>query len=349
MQHQAADAPALNARAELVPQTDPRWLSFVASARPSLFQAPRWCRLITAEYGFPAKVALALRGPTVVAGLPYAEVEDFRGPRRVAYPFSDFCDLLGDPSGWPAIEAALCADGLPWQIRSLAPPPGELQSVESPGVHQSVALPATSAQIAGIVHQKQRVNAQRLQRVGGTCRKVSDGSFLEPFYQLFATLRKRKFRLLPQSKTFFERLVSSYFPEKGFTLFAELNGNVLAAMILLAEGDTLYCKYSASNADGDSLRPSNFLFRTAVEEAIAGGYRRLDLGISVGSGLQRFKRHLGAESSPYYVGRYARQPKKEGVAEIEAALSKLTHILTEPELPLAAVVDGGAALYRFFV
>lgn len=349
MQPLSLDRNPVNARVELVAQSDPRWLAFVSSARPSLFQTPRWCNLIAAEYGFPARVALALVESEVVAGLPYAEVEDFRGKRRVAYAFSDFCEPLGDLSAWSAIEAELCADGLPWQIRSGVLPSAAASDVESPGVHQSMALPAALPDALAMFHEKQRVNARRLERAGGVCHKVSDNAFLEPFYGLFASLRKRKFRLLPQSKTFFERLAAAYFPERGFALFAELNGEVLAAMILLVEGDTLYYKYGASNPEADGLRPSNYLFQKVVEEAVAGGFRRLDLGISIEPGLQRFKRHLGAESAPYYVGRYAQQPKNGGVIELERALSTLTHILTEPDVPLSAAVDAGAALYRFFV
>ncbi|MGI8737886.1 MAG: GNAT family N-acetyltransferase [Candidatus Eremiobacter antarcticus] len=349
MQHRTVEPVGADPRVELVAQSDERWLRFLSDAHPSLFHTPRWCSLISTEYGFPGRVALALSGSTVVAGLPYAEVNDFRGRRRVAYAFSDVCGPLGLASAWPAIEAALCSEGIPWQIRSLLAPSAAADSIDSPGVHQTMELPATVPQALAMTHEKQRVNARRLERAGGTCRKISDRTFLEPFYCLFATLRKRKFRLLPQSKEFFERLAAAYFPEHGFALFAELNGNVLAAMIFLAEGDTLYYKYGASNADAGDLRPSNFLFQKAIEEAVVRGYRRLDLGISIDEGLRRFKRHLGAASAPYYVGRYAERPKTEEVAELERTLSALTRVLTEPEVPLAAAADAGAALYRFFV
>jgi CelD/BcsL family acetyltransferase involved in cellulose biosynthesis len=345
----AAAAVSTELRVELVRQSDARWLDFVARAQPTLFQTPRWCNLISEEYGFPAFVALALNGSTVVGGLPYAEVEDFRGRRRVAYAFSDFCEPMGDPKAWAAVEAHLCDGAIPWQIRSRIAPLSATDSLETPGVHQAIDLPTTMAEAAVGFHQKQRVNALRLERAGATCRCVADETFVEPFFSLFARLRKHKFRLLPQSRLFFERVVASYFPDRGFGLLAEIDGNVVAAMILLAEGDTLYVKYSASNSEARELRPTNYLFREAIAESITRGYRRLDLGISIEEGLQRFKRHLGAASVPYYAARYAQLPEDQTSIDMQRALSSITHILTEPDVPLSAAISAGAVLYRYFV
>lgn len=335
---------------ELISLNDDRWLDFAQSAGPSLFQSPRWCQLIAEEYGFSAHVAAAF-GPNggIIAGLPFTEVDDFRGRRRVAYAFSDVCEPLGDQAAWPDIEAALCAAHIPWQIRSRVQPQAGAEAVESPGVHQSVILPATMAAAAARFHQKQRVNAQRIERAGGTCRKIADRGFLDPFYALFATLRKKKFRLLPQSRGFFERLIAAYFPERGFGLLAELDGAPLAAMIVLAEGDTLYVKYSASDNDRLDLRPTNYLFREAIAEAIAQNRARLDLGISIEPGLQRFKRHLGAVSVPYFTARYGHQSQAPWASELERVLSRITEAVTAPDVPLSAAIDVGEVLYRYFV
>jgi CelD/BcsL family acetyltransferase involved in cellulose biosynthesis len=340
----------MNLRVEFVPQDDERWPAFLAHQRPTLFQTPRWCGLIAEEYGFAPRAIIVL-GDTgeVVAGLPYAEVEDFRGCRRVTYAFSDVCEPLGDLAAWPTIEGTLSSGGVAWQIRSRVPPSQSADSIESPGMHQYIPLPATVEAAQAAFHQKQRVNAMRLERAGAVCRRIADDSFIEPFYTLYATMRKRKFRLLPQSRKFFERLVNAYFPARGYGLLAQLEGKTLAAMILLSEGDTLYVKYSASDLEARALRPANYLFREAIAQAVSDGYRYLDLGISVGADLQRFKRHLGALSAPYYVARYAQQPKREACTHVESAISAVTNVLTEPDVPLSAAMAAGAVLYRFFV
>jgi CelD/BcsL family acetyltransferase involved in cellulose biosynthesis len=336
-------------RVEFTSQCDERWISFLRLAGPTLFQTPRWCDAMTREYGFTARVALAIRDSQVVAGLPFAEVDDFRGPRRVAYAFSDVCEPLGDISVWPHIEKALCNDDLPWQIRSRVAPTQKSDFTESPGVHQAIDLPASMEDASCKFHQKQRVNALRLDRAGVRCHCLTDERLVEPFYSLFARLRKEKFRLLPQSQAFFERLVAEYFPASGFGLLAHLGGQPLAAAILLSEGDTLYVKYSCSDPAARELRPANYIFREAIREAIARGYRRLDLGISIDPGLQRFKRHLGAVSVPYFVARYNQVATSTAVAQMESALSAITQVLTDPIVPLAAAIDAGKALYRYFV
>jgi CelD/BcsL family acetyltransferase involved in cellulose biosynthesis len=334
---------------EFVSQNDERWLRFLSDARPTLFQTPRWCDIMAQHYGFPARVALAVRDSRVVGGLPYAEVDDFRGSRRIAYAFSDVCEPLGDSAAWSELEAALCADGLPWQIRSRVAPTRPADFSESPGVHQAIDLPASMEEASRRFHQKQRVNALRLERAGAICHRIVDESLIEPFYALFANLRKRKFRLLPQSRAFFERVIRTYFPERGFGLLAEVGGKTVAAAILLSEGNTLYVKYSASDSDARELRPTNYIFREAIRESIERGYRRLDLGNSVEQGLQLFKRHLGATSVQYHIARYNQRPKNETVLRMEQALSTVTRVLTDPDVPLSAAVSAGEALYRYFV
>ena len=327
---------------------DPRWLDFIAKAGPTLFQHPDWGSLIESVYGFPACVAMLVRGDEVLGGLPYAHVEDFRGRRRVAFAFADVCEPLGE-NVWSEIERGLIADGVPWQIRSRAAPSALARTVQQPGAHQSIDLPTTAEQAQLRFHQKQRVNARRLERAGVRCLKITDESFVGPFYELFCNLRKNKFRLLAQSRRHFELVVERYFPRGGFGLAAKLDGRLVAGMVLLPQGDTLYAKYSASALDALELRPNNYLFAKAIEAAIEGGFRHLDLGISEQPGLIRFKEHLGARSTAYYTARYGAIQSDESVQQIEAALERLTQILTDPGVPLSAAIAGGTALYRFFV
>lgn len=93
---------------------------------------------------------------------------------------------------------------------------------------------------------------------------------------------------------------------------------MVVGMMLLAAGDTLFVKYSASEMSVLELRPNNYLFKKAIEEAISGGLARLDLGISNEERLIRFKEHLGATP------------------------------LAEPDVPRSAATSAGSVLYRFF-
>lgn len=197
-------------------------------------------------------------------------------------------------------------------------------------------------------HQKQRVNAKRLERAGASCVRLGDPGVLDHFYPLYATLRKEKFRLLPQGRGFFEAVVDAYLPDHGFALVAELGGVTAAAGIFLAEGDELYIKYSATNQSMLDLRASNYFFRYGVEMAIAEGYKTFDLGLSRHEGIIRFKEHLGARSASVFEYRYNERDKTEAVKVLDGTFERLTRVLTEPDVPLAAAQDAGEALYRYF-
>ena len=113
-------APITQATLEHLDLHSPLWDAFVEVHASTLFQSADWARVIEDTYGFPVRAAALVSDGRVVCGLPYAGVEDFRGRRRVAFAFADVCEPIGD--GWPALEAALCADGVPWQIRSRTQP-----------------------------------------------------------------------------------------------------------------------------------------------------------------------------------------------------------------------------------
>lgn len=323
-----------------------RWTDFAKLHRPTLFQNADWGDVIESTYAFPVRIAALVRGGRVVAGLPYAEIDDFRGERRVAFAFADVCEPLGED--WPALESALCAEGVPWQIRSRVAP-GPVADAREVGVHQSVSLADGAEAVASRLHPKQRANALAGERAGLTHRMMRSDEAVEAFYTLHSRVRVAKHRLLPQPRVFFEKLAERYFPDRGFVIAAHAGERIVAAMLFLIQGDTLYYKFSASDLDTLALHPNHYLLGKVVEEAVREGFAAFDLGISEDEGLARFKRRIGAEAVPVFVGRYAQPEKTESVRATEVALSDLTKILTEPGVPLAAAQSAGDALYRYFV
>jgi CelD/BcsL family acetyltransferase involved in cellulose biosynthesis len=327
---------------------DPRWLEFLATADPTLFQHPDWASLMEETYGFPARVALALRDETVLGGLPYSEVEDFRGRRRIAGAFADVCEPLGE-SAWPAIEQALTEDAVPWQIRSRAQPGPHAVESRQVAVHHVVDLPADAEEARRLCERKQRTEVRFALRAGLTARHLPDDEAVETFYGLHTQVRKDKHHLLPQSRTFFHALAQRYFPDRGFVLAAELDGAVVAAELLLVCGDTLYFKFIASAAAALSCKPNDFLLWKAIETAAELGLRRVDLGISEAETLIHFKRKYAGDGQPVFAGRYAQAVKPPHVVQMEESLRQLTIALTAPDVPLGTAQSAAEALYRFFV
>jgi CelD/BcsL family acetyltransferase involved in cellulose biosynthesis len=327
---------------------DSRWLEFLATANPTLFQHPHWASLMEETYGFPARVAIALRDDTVLGGLPYSEVEDFRGRRRIAGAFADVCEPLGE-SAWPDIEHALTEDGVPWQIRSRAQPGSHAVESRQVAVHHVVDLPADSEEARRFCERKQRTEVRFALRAGLTARRLPDEEAIEVFYDLHAQVRKAKHHLLPQPRTFFNALARRYFPDRGFVLAAELDGAVIAAELLLVCGDTLYFKFIASDAAALSCKPNDFLLWKAIVTAADLGLRHVDLGISEAESLIHFKHKYAGDGRPVFAGRYAQGVKPAHVRQMEESLAQLTVALTTRDVPLATAQSAAEALYRFFV
>jgi CelD/BcsL family acetyltransferase involved in cellulose biosynthesis len=323
-----------------------RWLDFAQRHKQTLFQSADWASVVASTYGFPIRVAALVRDGHVVAGLPYAEIDDFRGRRRVAFAFADVCEPLGDD--WPALERALCDDAVPWQIRSRVAP-GPAADAREVGVHQSVSLAGGPEGVRSRLHAKQRANALAGERAGLTHRLLSTDEAVETFYALHSRVRVAKHRLLPQPRAFFERLAECFFPDRGFVVAAHAEGRTVAAMLFIKWGETLYYKFSASDLDALEMHPNHYLLEKVVEEAAREGFATVDLGISEDEGLVRFKRRLGADAVPVFAGKYLHPEKTDAVREMETALGDITRILTEPDLSLTAAQAAGNVLYRYFV
>ena len=327
---------------------DQRWLGLLAAASPTLFQHPDWASLMEEAYGFPARVALAMRDDTIIGGLPYSEIEDFRGRRRIAGAFADVCEPLG-ASTWPDIEQALTADGVPWQIRSRAQPGPHAIECRQVAVHHVIDLPAGADEARRFCERKQRTEVRFALRAGLTAARLADDESIEVFHRLHAQVRKNKHRLLPQPRTFFNALARRYFPDRGFVLAAQLDGVVIAAELLLTCGDTLYFKFIASDAAALSFKPNDFLIWKAIETAVDLGLRHVDLGISEAESLIHFKRKYAGDGQPVFAGHYATGATPAHVAQMEDSLRRLTETLTAPDVPLSSAQSAAEALYRFFV
>lgn len=328
---------------------DPRWLAHISGAQPTLFQHPDWATLMEDAYGFEARVALAIEGGEVIGGLPYSEVVDFRGRRRTAGAFADVCEPLGDVRVWQAIEKALCADGVPWQIRSRVCPTDLSDETRHVGVHQVVSIPATLDEAFQRCNGQKRSKIRFAERAGVAVKRIDGEDGINVFCRLHLHTRAAKHKLLPQPRRFFDLLARRFFPEHGFVLVAEREESVLAVVLAIGCGDTLFAKFIASDLGALEYRPNDFLIWKCIESASELGFQYLDLGISETENLARFKRDYGALEAPVYVGRYNSVAKTAQVQAVERALSEVTAALTQPEVPVSAIQAGGDALYRFFV
>jgi CelD/BcsL family acetyltransferase involved in cellulose biosynthesis len=356
-----ADAPAdISAGTILTLRPDdPRYRAFAQRhVFASLFTSPPWLGALETAYGFELEVAALCRRGEIVAAIPYCRIDDLRGPRLVAPPFSDYGDpLVEDASDLRTLLDHLAGHGIGLRLRSLRNPlPAEAvgigQSGEAfwHGIDLERPLDAIWAGLDGSARQ----NSRKAERSGVTVRIGHDLGDLELFHRMHVQLRKTKYRMLAQPFGLFAAIRDGFgaTPESAdnvAVVIAEAAGEQIAGILLILWQGTAYYKFNASF--DTRLRPNDLLTWHAIRYAKDRACGLFDFGISDTDqpGLVRYKRKFATEEK---VMRQLVLPSPRPPAPHEVAagrtLGRLTELLTRPGVPDAVTSEAGDALYRYF-
>jgi CelD/BcsL family acetyltransferase involved in cellulose biosynthesis len=187
-------------------------------------------------------------------------------------------------------------------------------------------------------------------REGGVRTDPLADAQLGDFVALHVGVRKHKYGLLAQPRTFFEALRSNFSAVDGWYPIAAIHqGRVVAVTVYLRWRDTLYYKFNASLPDALPLRPNNLLVDAGIELACALGCRHFDFGATDEDqpGLARFKRQFGADErriTALEIG----TPSVAPDSEAWRVLSSLQAIFCGDSVPDATTARAGELLYRYF-
>ncbi len=337
------------------PREDPLWRELAEGPQGSVFTSPPWIAAVCATYGFTPAAAVAVdpagrpRG-----GLAWIDVEDLRGRRRLALPFSDRADPVTDgPATWAALLADALDDGPPLTLRCLDGSPAARDprlTCAGEAAWHVTPLTGSLEDLTAAFRSSTRRNIATAQRAGVEVVLGAGADALVTYHRLHVGLRKRKYRLLAQPLELFQRVHAAFAPADAIrTGLALVDGEPVAGAVYLVWGDTLYYKFGASRAEALALRPNDALHWTAIRWAHDRGLRALDWGLSDldQPGLVAFKRRwAGVEGRIRTLG--AGGPPIGRSAEVDATLHLVTELLTDPAVPDAVTARAGAALYRYF-
>lgn len=338
------------------PTCDPAWSRLAQDGDSTLFHTARWMRVLRDTYGLTFRALLLADGERPVAGVPWSDVHDFLGSRRITLAFSDYCDLLAErPEYRQALAAALAADGTPWVLRTLA---RNAPQVSVPAAHSTLfkrqwidAREEPQALWERLTPMAQR-GVRKAERSGVTVRPASSKDELRRWFLLHLRLRQSKHHLLAQPYAFFERLWDTFVePGQGFLLLALSNDCIIGGTLYLIWKDVCYYKFNASDFDGLALRPNNVLLWRGLLEAQSRGCRSLDLGRcnAKQEGLLNFKRGFGAQEEDMqaltYRNGHGQSPQEQ---EAQLLLQSLTRIFVQEQVPADVTEQAGNLLYRFF-
>jgi CelD/BcsL family acetyltransferase involved in cellulose biosynthesis len=335
--------------------TDPRWRELETRAGGSLFHGSAWASVLSDTYRFEPRALLALDGDRVVSGMPWCLVDDPGGARVVSLPFSDFCGPLGAPPFAP-LFAELAGRGLPARARVLvdADAPDEPpEGFRTSGRARWHGVPVTASPDADTwpaLGASTRRAVAKARREGVIVVERTDAALVGEFLRLHLGVRKRKYGLLPQPRTFFASMRAQFGATGDWhPLAAVRDGELLAVTVYLRHRDTLFYKFNASDPAGLGSRPNDLLLWSGIELASRLGCTLVDLGASDDDqpGLVRFKRGFGAIEREIRT-QVAGPPPPNGAERFRSVLGYVTPRFTAPDVPDVVNADAGTLLYRYF-
>lgn len=334
--------------------TESFWQMTSGHPMGSLFSSPPWTRAVARTYGFPISAVTHAGRSDAGSAVLFTHVSDLRGERIVSGPFCDYCDPLTDSrEAWKALVDPLLSQRLPITLRCLhnaIPQEDERFSTVGRAAWHGVDLTRSEADLWDGFHGSARQNIRKARRLGVTVRQGRGLAELRLFFEMHCRVRKEKYRLLPQPFRLFEALHEEFSPEDRIVaLLAEQDGKVVAGILFLIWGDTLYYKFNASSAR--EACPNDLLIWEGVRLGQQRGLVKLDFGASdyAQPGLLRYKAKYATEQRE--IVRLRWQPP--GYADPRAdhagrTLARVTEILTRPEVPDLITREAGEALYGYF-
>lgn len=340
------------------PLADPTW-SKLHGGQASLFASDAWLRAVAQTYDLKPVAAVAVDDSgNPAGGISYCVVDDGLGERMVSFPFSDFHDPVGDPAAAAVAINSLASGELPLRLKIPAGSMPDLDLDKFPNqrrdlLHHVIEVTDEDpdTQFANL-HSQVRQNIRKGRRAGIEVEMRSDLDAVRQFFDLHVGVRTRKYRLLPQPYRFFEAIHESFSDQDRIRVaLAKLEGRVVAGIVYLECGDTLYYKFNASDAGELKVRPNELLIWAGIEHCISRGLHGIDLGVSDVDqpGLVRYKRKFAQREQE--VVTLDRPPAGEPdarVADLRASFGRLTELLTDERVPASIAEEAGAVLYRYF-
>lgn len=278
------------------------------------------------------------------------------GSRLVSLPFSDHCEPLVDrQEDLQVLIAALeeRSEREKWryiEVRPLTPMmvATRLHTATTRYTFHELDLRCDLETIFANLHKDsiqrkiRRAEREKLQYEEGTTEAL-----LNDFYRL-VELTRRRHRLPPQPKKWFQNLVST-FGDAIKIRVARKDGEALAAMLTLRYKNTLIYKYGGSDARYNKFGSMHLLYWTSIQEAKTAGLHFFDFGRTDADqpGLITFKGRWGAKQSSLSYTRYAQSGDSSHVFDLSRSKTG-----SEPARDLLAYLPNrlvsllGRALYK---
>ncbi|MBM3677263.1 MAG: GNAT family N-acetyltransferase, partial [Actinobacteria bacterium] len=225
--------------------------------------------------------------------------------------------------------------------RAVAP---ELR-LDARAVTHSLELPGSPEEVRSLLTAATRRAVTRARRENVTYRLSRERRDLtETFYALHLVTRQRQ-GVPIQPRRFFdlfwEKIIA---PGNGYVMVGEVEGEPVAAMVMMHWQRTVHYKFGASNDVGRRVGANFQLMLGAIEESCRAGFAHFDFGRSdlPNDGLRRYKSSFGAEEVPLLYSTTSLELEEVGSGRVGAMLA-----FGIKRTPPWVCRLTGEALYRF--
>lgn len=339
------------------PRTDPLWQALIEKYQSDVFHSPAWMQVLFDTYGLEPCACLLLDDQeSPVAGVPFCEIHDIRGARRVSLPFSDYCDpLVQEPEHWSILTEQLLAEPMPFVVRCLRneiPLADSRFMIANRAKWHGLDLHADLNTLWMHLHSSARRAIQKGQQQGVTVEIAQDIDDLRHFFEMHLGLRKHKYRMLAQPYQFFVNIWRHFVEtQRGALMVARDRDRIIGATLFLEWRETLVYKFNASLPNALEFRPNDLIIWQAMQYAKSKGFTALDFGLSDWDqdGLVRFKRKFATEERTIFFLQHAPKSPTDYELQIRRLLPQLTGLFTDESVPDNITEKAGEILYRYFV
>jgi Acetyltransferase (GNAT) domain len=301
---------------EFNPLTDCRWDVFVNEhPRASLFHSTAWLRALTETYGYQVVAyTTSPGGAKLKNAIVFCRVQSWiTGNRLVSLPFSDHCAPLVDSEEDFRSLLSFFGDLLSRErfryfefrpLTRLKVAPFQ-ESTTQYSFHELDLGPDIGTIFANFHKDSIQRKVRRAEREKLIYEEGRSGLLFDDFYQLL-TLTRRRHRLPPQPRSWFEKLISCFGDDLKIRITRQ-NGRALAAMLTIRTQNTMVYKNGGSDPRFHNLGSMHLLYWNAIQEAKALGLRSFDFGRTDPGqdGLVTFKNRWGAQKSELTYSRCA--------------------------------------------
>lgn len=281
------------------------WDAFVeAQPAASAYHRFAWRSFFHDVFGLETRYLGAFVDGELAGVLPLVRQKSpFFGDFLVSLPFFNYGGLLSasaaatDALLTTARELCLRLGSRHVELRHDSALPIDLPA-RTDKVTMILELPGSGEALMASLKAKVRSQIKRPEREG--IRSFDGGIELVPqFYRVFA--RNMRDLGTPVYPPRFFREVMARCAANGRIFLAEMGGKIVAAALVLGDGDRLEIPWASSLREANRFGVNMYLYWKVLEWAIARGYRSFDFGrCTKDSGTFRFKRQWNAEPVQLY-------------------------------------------------